>query len=170
MKRSAALQRRTPLSRSSSLHPRAANETNDTKDRIQALVRAIVALRDGGCILRNRASEGLPQCNGYRKDGKLILQADHLITRANAATYSDTRLIVCVCKGHHGWKNYNKEAYDQAVRYMLSMDRLILWDRAHADRYTPHRKYTYDWRLDEAALKQELTELSHQYPERLELL
>ena len=65
-------------------------------------MREIVIKRDGGCILRD--IQGVSQCNGYRKDGKLILQADHLITRANSATYADTRLIVCVCKGHHGWK------------------------------------------------------------------
>ena len=39
---------------------------------------------------------------GFRNDGQLILQADHVITRANSATYAETHLIVCVCKGHHG--------------------------------------------------------------------
>jgi hypothetical protein len=34
-------------------------------------------------------------------------QADHLTTRANSATYADTRLIVCACKGAHGWKKWH---------------------------------------------------------------
>jgi hypothetical protein len=47
----------------------------------------IVILRDGGCILRDTPHASA--CNGYAKDGHLILQADHLITRANSATYGD---------------------------------------------------------------------------------
>lgn len=90
------------------LHARADNETNDIKDRIQDLVRDIVIARDGGCIFRDAPFEVTqgsgPPCGGYAKDGHLILQADHLITRANGATYSDTRLLVCVCRNHHGWK------------------------------------------------------------------
>jgi hypothetical protein len=62
--------------------------TSDTaliKDEIQNYVRAIVIIRDGGCIARN---EPWHTCSGYRNDGELILQADHLITRGNGATYA----------------------------------------------------------------------------------
>ena len=131
-------------------HP---SDTNNAKDEIQELARQIVIARDGGCIARN---EPWHICNGFRKDGILILQADHLLTRANAATYSDIRLIVCVCNGLHGWKRWNKEAYDARIRQLLPKDRIALWDRAHAERYKPVRKYTYDWRMDVAALRQEL--------------
>jgi hypothetical protein len=82
------------------------------KQRIQDLVRDIVIKREGGCIFRgdvpNPEGWTIPTCNGFAKDGHLILQADHLITRANSATYADTRLIVCLCKGHHGWKSWHE--------------------------------------------------------------
>jgi len=73
-----------------------------------------------------------PECGGYRNDGELILQADHLITRANAATFADTRLIVCLCRDHHGWKslgsNARKAEYDALVRTLISPERVKLWD------------------------------------------
>jgi hypothetical protein len=59
------------------------SETSVIKREIQDAVREIVIKRDGGCILAHTGN-----CNGYAKDGHLILQADHLITRANAATYA----------------------------------------------------------------------------------
>src|SRR4051812_8113713 len=46
------------------LKARASNETNDVKDRNQALEREIVTPRDGGCIL-SMATE--TPCNGYAK-------------------------------------------------------------------------------------------------------
>jgi hypothetical protein len=49
-----------------------------------------------------------------------IHQADHLITRANSATYADTRLIVCACKGHHGWKKWHQKEYEALVRTLIS--------------------------------------------------
>ena len=155
MKSGGFLKRRTPLAQKGS------SETTDIKERIQALVRKIVIARDGGCILRS--GRMVPACNGYNKFHELILQADHLITRANSATYADTRLIVCVCKGHHGWKKWNEARYNEIVRSLISKERVELWDKAHAARYQPHRKYTYDWRVEEAALKQELAtyETSH---------
>jgi hypothetical protein len=91
-------------------------------------VRAIVIARDGGCSFKHMENylADLPACNGYRKGGKLILQADHLITRANSATYTDTRLIVCVCKGHHGWKKWHKEEYDMIVHHLIGKERANL--------------------------------------------
>jgi hypothetical protein len=105
MKRGGFLQRRTPLRSYTGLKtytPLAKKGKSDValiKDDIQAYCRDIVILRDGGCIFRNEPGH---VCSGFAKDGHLILQADHLITRANSATYADTRLIVCVCKGIHG--------------------------------------------------------------------
>jgi hypothetical protein len=57
------------------------NETSIVKREIQEVVREIVIRRDGGCFLDHTGN-----CSGYAKDGHLILQANHLITRANAAT------------------------------------------------------------------------------------
>jgi len=76
-------------------------DTADVKDEIQAVLRDIVILRDGGCILRDemlQARYGLPGCSGTRKDGTLVHQADHLESRGYSTTYADSRLVVCVCK------------------------------------------------------------------------
>lgn len=154
------LERRTPITRKTRLRVKGHSETADLKEEIQNLVRAIVILRDGGCILRDVHLPFVPECNGYKETGELILQADHLISRANSATYADTRLIVCVCKGHHGWKsvgsNKNKEHYDLLVRGLLSDDRVALWDRCESDSWRPHRAYAADWKLSITALRQEL--------------
>ena len=111
----------------------------------------------GITILRN--VQGISACNGYAKDGHLILQADHLITRGNSATYADTRLIVCVCKGHHGWKKWHEREYNALVRTLLSPDRVKLWDDCERDSWKPHRTTAYDWNMAVAALKQELRTL-----------
>jgi hypothetical protein len=108
MERHSQLKRKTPLKvggflrRGTSLKAKGSSDTATIKDSIQDLLLAIVKIRDGGCILRSIPTH---HCNGFRKDGTLILQADHLITRANSATYADPRLVVCVCKGAHGWKS-----------------------------------------------------------------
>lgn len=86
----------------------------------------------------------------------VVFQADHLVTRANTATYSDVRLIVCVCKGCHAWKHWNKEQYDDQVRTILPKDRVELWDKAMKDSWRPKRNFTADWKLEEVGLKQML--------------
>lgn len=150
--------KRTPLGK------KGKSDTAQTKDRIQGLVRAIVIIRDGGCIFRNFYYPDFPPCNGYRNDGELILQADHLVTRSNGATFADTRLVVCACKGHHGWKsvggNARKAEYDAIVKRIISPERVALLERAEsmAHRATPQ----IDWRLEEIALQQELQKLSPQ--------
>lgn len=136
---------------------RHSSDTNVAKDAIQATARAIVIARDGGCFFRGKlVNDRIHTCNTRTKAGNIILQADHIVTRANAATYSDVRLIVCVCRGLHGWKKWNKERYDAALRAYLPKERIALWDKAEKNRFQPHRKYTYDWKLELAALKQEL--------------
>ncbi len=49
-------------------------------------MRDIVIARDGGCLLL--VVFDFSGCNGYAKEGQLILQGDHLIMRANSATLS----------------------------------------------------------------------------------
>ena len=151
MKRGGFLKRKTPLASKGS------SDTAVIKDSIQALLLAIVKLRDGGCILR-----GIPShhCNGFKNDGDLILQADHLITRANSATYADPRLVVCVCKGAHGWKslgsNRNKAQYDALVKTIIEPERVALWEACERDSWRPHRTSLYDWKKEEAFLKTKL--------------
>ncbi len=125
------------------------------KRRIQALVREIVILRDKGCILRDsRRCGGLPGIPG------VVLQADHLISRANSATYGDTRLIVCLCRPcHGGYKQWHKPEYDALVRTVISKERVALWDMAQADSHRPHK---VDWKLVELSLIKELADLKQE--------
>ena len=125
-------------------------EAQKIKVRIQALLRDIVIARDKGCILRQ-----VMRCGG--EVGECVLQADHLITRANSATYGDTRLVVCVCKNCHGWKHWHKEDYDILVKTLLSKERVALWDLKQLD---SHRPQKMDWKLVEIALKEELKSLT----------
>jgi hypothetical protein len=136
------------------------SETAEIKREIQRVAREVVILRDGGCVFRVLPGH---TCSGYRNDGELILQADHLIPRNNSATYADTRLIVCVCMGIHGWKsaggNARKAQYDAMVKRLLPPARAKLWEQAEADKYRPHRMGTYDWLIELTALNAELAAL-----------
>src|ERR1700676_2361744 len=123
--------KRSWLKRKSPLRLTSKNPTAQCKDRIQALLRPITILRDGGCVLRGQW--GVPICNGYRADGQLVLQFDHLNPRSRNISYGDPRLGVCVCKGHHGWKNGNKDEYDRLVKVIIGPERSALLERVKAD-------------------------------------
>lgn len=122
--------------------------TAQLKQDIQALVREIVMKRDGGCILRNYRHCGC-------EIGKTTMQADHLITRANSATFADTRLIVCVGQPCHFWKKYHEQEYNNLVRKIISEKNVILWDKCEKDRQA-HMTYKMDWALEILALRKEL--------------
>lgn len=167
MKRGGYLKRKTGLRRITKLRVAGKSEVSEIKREIQDTLRAIVIKRDDGCILRHNFDNPngwtIPTCNGYDKNGKLVLQADHLISRSNSATYADSRLVVCVCKGHHGWKsvgsNARKKQYDEIVRTLLPKDRVELWDKCEAVSWRPTRTGIYDWKLAEIALEKELKAL-----------
>ena len=160
--------KKTPFKRKDSpfLHKRSKlrvvgdNDTATLKKEIQALVRLIVTHRDNGCILRH-----IRHCGGEAmiEDGKIIsnnvIQADHLITRGNSATFADTRLIVCLCSRCHTWKsignNLRKAEYDEMVRKILPKEIVTLWDRCEAD-VRSHKTYKPDWKLELLGLKQML--------------
>ena len=139
---------RTPLRRKSK------SPVSQTKDRIQALVREIVMIRDGGCVLKE-----VRHCGGELDTEGVVIQADHLITRGNSATYADTRLIVCLCKSCHGWKHWHKEEFDALVKTILSKERVELWEKCEKDSWNPKRTTAYDWSLEEVALTKELLEI-----------
>lgn len=125
--------------------------TAELKREIQSLLREIVIKRDQGCILRHYPETGV--CGGYRKDGELILQAEHLHTRSNAASFSDTRLVVCLCQRHHiFYKPQHADEYYRIVRKHIGTIRSIILDRVQQD-YSPHK---VDLKLELVALKQEL--------------
>lgn len=126
------------------------------KQRIQVLLREICMKRDKGCILAS------VRCRTYMGDIGVVWQADHLISRGNSATYGDSRLVVLICKGCHGWKsvgsNLRKKEYDTLVRRILPPAQVALWDMAEAD---SHRAHKMDWQLVEICLQKELLELEN---------
>ncbi len=133
--------------------------TKELKDEIQAVLREIVILRDGGCFLRHFSCRITPQyknCGGYRKDGELILQAEHLHSRSNANSFSDPRLVVCVCKRHHlFYKPQHSAEYNELAREYIGQERAKLWDRVKDD----HKPYKIDLKLELLALKTQLNAL-----------
>lgn len=140
------------------------NDTAILKQEIQYLVRLICAIRDGGCILRNvRHCGGAAVVEGEEIISNNVIQADHLITRGNSATFADTRLIVCLCKNCHAWKsvgnNMRKDEYDILVKTLISKDRVELWERCEADMHA-HKTFKPDWRMSIVVLKQELLTLT----------
>lgn len=145
--------KRTPLKRKGS------TDTSKTKDRIQALCRQIALIRDGGCIFDGNASVGW--CNGFKNDGGLVYQYDHLNSRAFNVSFADVRLGVILCKGHHGWKHFsdaNKKLYDRLVREIIGPKRTKLWDLVEEDRKI-YPMSAWDWAKVEIALTKDLEDL-----------
>lgn len=130
--------------------------TTELKNEIQGILRELVLLRDGGCILRHYRDEITPQyreCGCFTNDGVLVLQAEHLHTRASANSFSDSRLVVCLCKRHHiYYKPQHADEYYRIVRKHIGKERSELLDRVQND-FMPHK---VDLKLELIALKQEL--------------
>ena len=113
-------------------------------------------LRDKKCILN-----GI-RCNHSVGMEGVVWQAEHLVERSNSATFAEPRLIVLVCRNCHGWKHFTKsnhDQYDEWVRSRISKDRVALWDRCRAEKWSYSSGKSYDWKLAEAALIQELSGL-----------
>lgn len=134
------------------LRTKGKSETAKIKAEIQSLLRQIVMIRDGGCILRAKR-----KCGG--EIGETVIQADHLITRANSATYGESRLVVCLCIRCHGWKHWHKEAYDFLVKSVLPKETVELWEKCQEESWIPQRTGIYDWQLVKLSLEKELEEL-----------
>ena len=124
------------------------------KDEIQALLRQIVIKRDGGCVLRYIPEAGT--CGGYKKDGNLIFQAEHLISRSHNVSFADLRNIVCLCKYHHGyWKPQNSRLYWELIEKIVGEERWAWIKKTEADK----KPYKMNWILIQLALKQELNKM-----------
>ena len=144
------------LIKMTTLRKHSKNPVAQCKVRIQGLCRSLAIMRDGGCVLRNR--KDVPPCNGYRNDGELILQYDHLNSRVFNVSYADIRLGVILCLGHHGWKKWNKEKYDILIREVIGKKRAELWDRVKKDKKT-YRMELWDWTKVEIGLTKDLKDL-----------
>lgn len=138
------------------------SSTSELKAEIQGLLREIVIQRDGGCILRHyslKITHQYQNCGGFRKDGNLILQAEHLHTRSSAASFSDSRLVVCLCQRHHGYyKPQHADEYYRIVKEHIGIERSKLLTAVQND-HTPHKT---DLKLELLALKKELETLKPQ--------
>lgn len=144
--------------RRSPLRKHGKSEVARCKVRIQALARQIAILRDGGCVLRHYPEAGA--CGGYGpKSGALILQAEHLNTRARNISFGDMRNIVCLCQRHHGYfKEQNGRLYWELIEKIIGPTRWAWLKQVEADR----RSYTYgayEWGMIELALKKELEQI-----------
>lgn len=154
---------KTPLkqglgaSRKSVLRKLGKSPVSVQKRKIQALLRQIVMIRDKGCVLAQI------RCNRRIEDAGVVWQADHLLSRSNAATFGDSRLVVLVCQPCHAWKslgsNLRKAEYDRLVRTLLPKERVSLWDMAEIDAGR-HKGVKMDWTLVEISLQKELDMLT----------
>ncbi len=168
LKRSNKPMRRTPFKRGvfkplrrTALRVVGHSTTSELKIEIQSVLRDIAILRDGGCVFRDYKGPMTPSyrsCGGFRKDGGLILQYEHLDTRAKAISFSDTRLGICICQRHHiFYKKQHPDEYYRIVREIIGKERSDLLTRVQND-YTPHK---VDLKLELIALKQELKQLQN---------
>ena len=143
--------RKTPLRQKSK------SDLSQCKDRIQALLREIGLIRDGGCVLRYHPQAG--ECGGFRNDGELILQAEHLNTRAANVSYGDMRNIVILCKRHHFYfKQQYSRIYWDLIKKIIGPERSAWLDKVENDR-GGHHMILYDWLKIEMFLTQELKNL-----------
>lgn len=127
------------------------------KKRIQALLREKAIQRDGGCVLRHYPEAG--PCGGYRKDGGLILQAEHLVTRVNSISYGDMRNIVCLCRHHHGrFKPQHGRLYWELVERHVGPERWAWIRRVEEEHrnHKTHRMTLWDWQKVDLALRADL--------------
>lgn len=131
------------------------SETAQIKREIQRILRLIVMDRDGGCVLRK-----LRHCGGELDTEGVVIQADHLISRSNNATYADSRLVVCICKSCHYWKsvagNLRKAEYDSLIKTLISKERVELWEQCEKDFWKPRKM---DWKLELIVLTKEYENL-----------
>ncbi len=152
--------KRSYLKRKTPLRLVGRSTTSELKVEIQATLRALVIARDGGCFLRHYENEIEPkyrECGGFTKTGNLILQAEHLHSRSNANSFSDSRLVVCVCSRHHiFYKPQYSDEYNILAKDFIGPERAKLWEAVRADR-SPHK---VDLKLELLALKQELAKYS----------
>lgn len=138
--------KRTPLRKTG-------KSTNaQTKKRIQALLRELAIKTDGGCFLRNYEEAG--KCGGYRKDGQLILQAEHLISRQRSVSFAEPRNIVCLCQRHHFYfkKNQGRLYWELVERY-VGEERWEWIKKVEAD-HKPYHFSSQDWLNAEIYLTQ----------------
>lgn len=119
------------------------------KKDIQAKLRERAIERDKTCVVGQNPSL-LPsnwlQCAPFRKDGELVLQAEHLVGRANSASYADMDNIVLLCQRHHFYfKTQHPALYWNIIQKHIGKRR---WDKIQALEadHRPHHFVSSEWR------------------------
>ena len=119
------------------------------KKAIQAKLREKAIERDKTCVIGQNGSL-LPLnwrvCGERRQDGEIIVQAEHLVGRANSASYGDMDNIVLLCKRHHFYfKTQHAALYWDIIRKYIGEKRwakVQKWEHDH----TPHHFVVSEWR------------------------
>lgn len=129
--------KKTPLKRRTGLRMRGVSDSSVLKEQIQEMLRKVVIKRDKGCILRDYKEAGM--CGPRRKDGELVLQAEHLNGRSNMVSFADSRNCVCLCQRHHiYWKPQNSKRYWEIIEESIGPNRWEMIEDWMDDR-KPHK-------------------------------
>ena len=126
------------------------------KKDIQAALRQAVIVRDKECVVgqhRDDLPENWKLCGKYRKDGQLIVQAEHLAGRAKSVSYADLDNIVLLCSRHHLYfKKQQGMLYWALIRKHigeLRWSKVLAWTKdASVNRYSADQ-----WREKLALIK-----------------
>ena len=125
------------------------------KRAIQAKLRENAIVRDKTCVISQHPEdvpENWKECGKYRKDGQLIVQAEHLCGRSQSACYADMDNIVLLCMRHHFYfKTQRAPIYWDIIRKHVGEER---WAKVKAwEKDTSvHRFSAEDWRTKLQAL------------------
>lgn len=111
------------------------------KRQIQAKLREKAIERDETCTIGKYPSF-LPQnwllCGSYRSDGELVVQAEHLVSRGNSASYGDMDNIVLLCKNHHiFFKKHHPALYWEIIRKHIGEERWAKVQKWEAESWKP---------------------------------
>ena len=136
------------------------------KVEIQALLRQIALKRqDGLCFFLGKAIGGRRHAyctSNLTKDGHIVMQYDHLLSRAKNVSFANPDLGVAICQGLHGWKSVsdgNKKLYDIAAKKYVGARIRKLWKRCEDDGGT-YPMGAWEWSKEIIWLKTVLKELA----------
>lgn len=119
------------------------------KRQIQAQLRENAIERDKTCVV-GQHKELLPEnwyvCGPLRKDGEIIVQAEHLCGRTKSKCYADMDNIILLCMRHHfHFKRQRGALYWHIVRKHIGEERWARVQGWEADNAI-YRYSAQDWR------------------------
>lgn len=118
------------------------------KRELQAVLRQRAIERDRSCVI-GKYQDDLPpswrKCGRLRKDGQIIVQAEHLVGRTKSISYADMDNILLVCQRHHFFfKRQHGLLYWSIVRKHVGEE---IWSKIQAWEMAPNLTFsTEEWR------------------------